>query len=240
MNGSGDTRCELVARIQRPGAARRADGQAHLVACRRPGGLVLHAARCRSIWPPSCASCRRMCRCCGSGSAAICWCATAACAAPSMATHGALGALERISATRDPRRGRRAVRAHRAAMREMGSGAGGVLCRHSRHAGRRARDECGRLGRRDLAACGRGGGARSPRHAPHAHARPITRSAIARCSGPADEWFVGARLEFERKPGVNTDARSASCSSGAARRSRSASGAADRCSRIRRAITRRG
>jgi UDP-N-acetylmuramate dehydrogenase len=24
--------------------------------------------------------------------------------------------------------------------------------------------------------------------------------------GPADEWFIGARLEFERKPGVNTEA----------------------------------
>jgi UDP-N-acetylmuramate dehydrogenase len=24
--------------------------------------------------------------------------------------------------------------------------------------------------------------------------------------GPANEWFIGARLEFERKPGVNTDA----------------------------------
>ena len=27
-----------------------------------------------------------------------------------------------------------------------------------------------------------------------------------RAQGPADEWFIGAQLEFERKPGVNTDA----------------------------------
>src|SRR5450755_3800070 len=27
-----------------------------------------------------------------------------------------------------------------------------------------------------------------------------------RVRGPADEWFVGARMEFERKPGINTDA----------------------------------
>jgi UDP-N-acetylmuramate dehydrogenase len=27
-----------------------------------------------------------------------------------------------------------------------------------------------------------------------------------RVAGPADEWFIGAQLEFERKPGVNTEA----------------------------------
>ena len=27
-----------------------------------------------------------------------------------------------------------------------------------------------------------------------------------RVEGPADEWFIGARLEFERKPGINSDA----------------------------------
>jgi UDP-N-acetylmuramate dehydrogenase len=27
-----------------------------------------------------------------------------------------------------------------------------------------------------------------------------------RVEGPANEWFIGARLEFERKPGINSDA----------------------------------
>ncbi len=27
-----------------------------------------------------------------------------------------------------------------------------------------------------------------------------------RCQGPGNEWFIGAQLEFERKPGVNTEA----------------------------------
>ena len=59
-----------------------------------------------------------------------------------IATHGALGPLERISATRIHAGAGRALRAHRAAMREVGPGPRGILCRHPRDARRRARDEC--------------------------------------------------------------------------------------------------
>ena len=40
------------------------------------------------------------------------------------------------------------------------------------------------------------------------HTRPAAEYDIGYRSvkGPADEWFIGARLEFERKPGVNADA----------------------------------
>jgi UDP-N-acetylmuramate dehydrogenase len=40
------------------------------------------------------------------------------------------------------------------------------------------------------------------------HTRPAADYEIGYRSvkGPADEWFIGARLEFERKPGVNTEA----------------------------------
>ena len=29
---------------------------------------------------------------------------------------------------------------------------------------------------------------------------------LSAVKGPGNEWFIGARLEFERKPGVNSDA----------------------------------
>ena len=116
----------------------------------------------------------------------------------------------------------------------------GVLCRHSRHLGRRAGDERRRLGRRDLAPRGRSRSAGPARRAPHAHARRTTRSAIGTCKGPENEWFIGARLEFERKPGVNDDAIRELLGEAQARPSPSASGAAARCSPIRPAITRRG
>jgi UDP-N-acetylmuramate dehydrogenase len=40
------------------------------------------------------------------------------------------------------------------------------------------------------------------------HVRPAADYEIGyrQVKGPDDEWFVGARLEFERAPGVNTDA----------------------------------
>jgi len=52
----------------------------------------------------------------------------------------------------------------------------------------------------------------------------------------AEEWFIAASLSFEHRP-PRTRARCARCSSGARRRSRSASGAAVRCSPTRREIT---
>ena len=156
-----------------------------------------------------------------------------------ISTHGALGALERLSATPIHAEAGRAVRAHRAAMREVGLGAGGILCRHSGDPRRRAGHECRRLGRRDLAACGRGRGARSPRHAPHAHPRRL-RDRLPPRTGPANEWFIAARLrvraqarrQYRRHPRTAGEAQG--------ERSPSASGAAVRCSPIRRAIMRRG
>ena len=81
----------------------------------------------------------------GSGSAATCWCATAACAAPSRdaaccsASSSALGdiACARNAGVACAMLARQCVAAARA---------GGVLRRHSRYGRRGARDECGRFG----------------------------------------------------------------------------------------------
>ena len=62
-------------------AAQRADVEAHVVACRRAGGPVLQAARCRRSRGVPAQPRRRRRRSCGSASAATCWCATAAFAA---------------------------------------------------------------------------------------------------------------------------------------------------------------
>ena len=72
-----------------------------------------------------------------------------------ISVHGILNALERVGDDASAR-GRRAVRAARAPVREVAARARGLLRRHPGHDRRRACDERGRLGRRDLAA--RGGG----------------------------------------------------------------------------------
>jgi UDP-N-acetylmuramate dehydrogenase len=104
-----------------------------------------------------------------------------------------------------PCRGRRALRAHRPAMRQMGIGARGILCRHSRHAGRRARDERRRLGRRDLAPRGRSRCARPPRRGTPARP-PSTRSVIAACGDRTTSGSSVRGSNSSALPGVNTDA----------------------------------
>ena len=102
---------------------------------------------------------------------------------------------------------------------KWGLGPGGVLRRHSRHARRRTGDERRRVRRRDVAARRRGRDDRSQRRASRARRRPTTPSAIATCRARSDEWFLGALLRFELRPGVsNDDIRS--CSRSARRRSR--------------------
>src|ERR1700721_1938861 len=63
-----------------------------------------------------------------------------------------------------------ALRAHRAAMRQVGFGTRGIFCRDPGNARRRAGDECRGVGRRDLEARGRSGGARSQGRTAYAHA----------------------------------------------------------------------
>ena len=135
------------------------------------------------------------------------------------------------------RRGRRRLRAHRAAVRQVGPGAGGVLRRHPRHARRRAGDERRRLRRGDLAARARA-------------SRPSTARASARTRG-APSTEVGYRhvqrarrrgMVPGRGPELRAHARRArgrgAHAAGAAQgqRSRSGSGAAARCSPTRPAI----
>ena len=97
-----------------------------------------------------------------------------------VATHGALGALERHSATRI--RAEAGVPCARIARQcvKWGLGPAEFFAGIPGTLGRCAGDECRRLGRGDLAARGRGGSARSQRCAAHAQRRPTTRSAIAR------------------------------------------------------------
>ena len=220
-------------------APQRADEPPHLLARGRPGGGVLQSARPRRARRVPAARCRRTCRCTGSASAATCWCATAASRASSSRRTARSIALERLNETHGVRRGGRRLRAHRAAVRQVGPGPGGVLRRHSRHARRRARHERRRVRRRDLAPRARGRDHRSPAAA-STRARPAsTRSATATWSRrPPDEWFLGARAAASSAGPARTrrEVRDAA-GSGARPRSRSASGAAARCSPTRRAIT---
>jgi hypothetical protein len=190
-------------------------------------------------WPPSCASCRPevavlwiglgsnlLVRDGGMRGAVVC-------------THGALGRARALERHAHPRRGRRAVRAHRPAMREVGLGPAEFLRRHSRAPGRRARDERRRLGRRDLAPRGRvevldRRGARRTRTPGRLRDRLSPRARTRRRVVHRRAARVRAQAGH-----VNTEAI-ANCSRSARRRSPSASGAAARCSPIRRAITRRG
>ena len=119
-----------------------------------------------------------------------------------VSTHGALGDLERLSATRI--RAEAGVPCARIARQcvKWGLGPAEFFAGIPGTLGGALAMNAGRLGRGDLAARGRGRGDRSPA-ARAARARPpSTRSATAASSGRAEEWFVAAQLEFERKPGV--------------------------------------
>ena len=134
-----------------------------------------------------------------------------------------------ISHARDPERARAHRRRPRARARpacpargsppvhEVAARARGILRRHSRHARRRARDERGRLRRRDLAARAsrsRPSIARGARAPPRAHAeyRYGYRSVDAAGAG---EWFLAATLQLRARARTRARMRSASCSRGA-------------------------
>ncbi len=96
-----------------------------------------------------------------------------------VSTHGALGAVARLSATRiQVEAGVPCARIARQCVKwgmgpaEFFAGIPGTLG-GARHLGRRAGDECRRLGQRDLASRGASGGARPPRRAAYAHARRL-------------------------------------------------------------------
>ncbi len=139
--------------------------------------------------------------------------------------------------------GERAVRAHRARLRALGPGAGGVLRRHSRNLWWRAGDECRRLRRRDLAA--RAAASKpSTAAASGARAQPQEfRSAIATSSRSSRAAQAAARgVVPVRGIAIRAAARGEprntvrSLTERRRRPSRSGAGAAARCSRIRPAI----
>ncbi len=111
--------------------------------------------------------------------------------------------LERRGATGVLAESRRALRAHRPAVRQMEPGAGRVLRRHSRHAGRCAGDECRRLRRRDLAARASKSRCSIDRRVERRRAAAAsTAMAIGSVSPPApNEWFLAATLAFELRAG---------------------------------------
>ncbi len=123
--------------IQQPGAARRLHVQAHLLACRRPADLfftprdIMDLSSFVRQLPPDVPvlwlglGSNLLVRDGGLRGAVV-------------STHGALGALERHERDAYPCGSGRALRAHRAAMREVGLGARRIFCRHPRHLGRRA------------------------------------------------------------------------------------------------------
>ncbi len=128
------------------------------------------------------------------------------CAAPWSSTHGALGALERHSATRI--RAEAGVPCARIARQcvKWGLGPAEFFAGIPGTLGRRLGDE-----RRAP------GASETWRHVVEVevldrrgvrHTRTPAEYEIGyrHVKGPDNEWFIGARLEFERKPGINTDA----------------------------------
>ena len=128
------------------------------------------------------------------------------------------------------------------AMRQVGLGPRGILRRHSRHPGRRAGHERRRLGRGDLAP--RASRSRcSTAAARCAHARTPSDYAVGYRSvqrPPATNGSSAAHWSSSASPAVDAAAIRELLEQAPRRRSPSASGAAARCSPIRRAITPRG
>ncbi len=143
--------------------------------------------------------------------------------------------IDRAGASRRARgvcRGRRALRQAGAPVRALGPGSRGILHRHSRHRGRRAGHECRRLRRRDLGHVVRS--VETVDRSGTVRVRAATEYEVSyrHVEAPAnDEWFLATTLHFDAGSSEAGNARR--CWSGAARRSPSASGAADRCSPIR-------
>ena len=171
------------------------------------GGAPISFSRRATSWilPRSCASCRPKCRCCGWGWAAIFWCATAACAArwwPRTA-HWARSSVS--SATRI--RAEAGVPCARIARQcvKWGLGPaeffagipgtlGGALAMNAGAWGEetwRHVVEVEVLDRKGVR---------------HTRTPADYEIGYRHVKGPDDEWFIGARLEFERKPGINSDA----------------------------------
>ena len=95
----------------------------YVVACRRSGRYVLHAAGPRRIWPHSCVRCRPDVPLLWVGLGSNLLVRDGGIRGVVVATAGAFTRIERRSQSRIYCRGRRAVRAHRQAMRQMGTGA---------------------------------------------------------------------------------------------------------------------
>ena len=154
----------------------------------------------------SSARCPRARRCSGSASAATCWCATAASAASSSTpprTH-APRARQRHHAHL---RGRRALRAPRAPVHQVGARARGIPRRHSRHARRRAGDERGRVRRRDLAARAQRRRLRCARQRDVGATRANTvRLSPHRAAGRRASTSSPRRSNSSTRPGITEDA----------------------------------
>ena len=213
--------------------------QAHLVARRRSGGPVLHAARRRGSGAPSCASCRRTLPLLWIGLGSNLLVRDGGIRGAVISTHGALRALERSSATRiRVEAGVPCARIARQCVKwglgpaeffagipgtlggalAMNAGAwGGETWRHV--------VEVDVLDRRGV------------RHTRKAAEYEI---GYRRVKGPRDEWFIARAARVRAQAGRQPRRHPRAARQAPARPSPSASGAAARCSPIRRAITRRG
>ena len=122
-----------------------------------------------------------------------------------VSTHGALGALERLNATRiQAEAGVPCARIARQCVKwglgpaEFFAGIPGTLGGAlAMNAGAWGEETWGHVVEVDVL------DRRGARHTRQASEYEIGYRSV---KGPADEWFIGARLEFERKPGVNADA----------------------------------
>ena len=112
--------------------------------------------------------------------------------------HGRLPRAPAPSGRRAGRgRGGRPVHGAGAPLRALAGGPGRVLRRDSGHRRWRADDERGRIRRRDLEPCGRGGDGESPRAMSAPASGATTRSGTGEVRGPAGEWFLSARFQFD-------------------------------------------
>ena len=134
-------------------------------------------------------------------------------------------------------RSRRALRAARAPVHQVGPRARGIPGRYSRHARWRAGDECRRIRRRDLAArAQRRRVRRARRRSPPRRARIHLRLSPHRAAG-ARRILPGRDAASSNTVPASPKRRCASCSPSARKRNPSANGAAARRSPIPRAIT---
>ena len=226
-------------RVRVARAAQRADVAPHLLARRRAGGGVFQPARSRRpARIPRHAAQEHAAVLAGAGQQP----AGARRRHPRRGHRHASGLtrLERINDTTPDLRSRRALRAPRAPVHQVGHGTRGILRGHPGHAGWRAGHERRRLRRRDLAACAQRRRLRRARQRAAARRARISYGYRHIVPPAPGEFFLARRAAVRVPARASPKRRCASCCCVARKRSPSASGAAARRSPIRAAITPRG